>query len=180
MAAEKLRTPIGTFLYTHLFEPARAMGGGEGKYETTLVLDAAALKTAEYAAIEKAVDALRAELARETKTTLANIKSPLRDNSEREEKAPEVYTEGGKFLSAKTKFQPTVVDRAKRPITDPDAVFGGQQGRLVVSPFKYNTNGNKGVSFSLDAVQVTDSDRERVGGGGAAVSLFEELEDTPF
>lgn len=181
MAQELYTTPKGTLLYTHVFKPATAMDGGEGKFEITVALPPEALKTAEYAALKKAVDEKIDSYAKELKVKPAALRSPLRDNDERHEKYPDTYLEGGVFFSAKSKFKPAVVDGGKRPITDEEAVWMGQEGRVRVSVYGYNISGNKGVGLGLSAVQVTDANKERIGGGDGAAG-FDEVEDngSPF
>lgn len=181
MAEALLTTPKGTMLFTHVFKPATAMDGGEGKYELTLALTPEALKSAEYAALSKAVDEKIDSYAKELKVKPAALRSPLRDNSERHEAYPDTYPEGGVFFSMKSKFKPAVVDAGKRPITDEDAVWMGQEGRARVIVYGYNISGNKGVGLRLSAVQVTDASRPRLGGGDAAAG-FDEVEDndSPF
>ena len=46
----------------------------------------------------------------------------------------------------------------------------------MIHAYGYDTKGNKGVSFGLDAVQVTRAG-ERLGGGAAAVGMFDALPD---
>lgn len=180
MANAKFKTPIGTVMYPSVFEKAKNMDGGEGKYEVVLAIGPKGVKTAEWAPIQSEVERLLQDLAKEIKKPVGSLKNPLRDNEERNEKNPDAYPKGGFFLSAKTNFKPSVVDRAKRPITDPEGVWGGQEGRLVVSFYKFNRNGNAGVSVSLDALQITNADKDRIGGGGSALNEFDDLEDSPF
>jgi hypothetical protein len=154
-------------------------GSDTGKYEVVLVLDEEGANSAEGVNLKKIVDAELAAMAKEQKCPVSSLKTAIRSNEERAEKNP-VYKPGGYFLSAKSKFPPGLVDRAKRTITDRSAVYAGVEGRLVVSPYRYNVNGNRGVGLSLELVQITNGDKERIGAGGSsALNLLSDLPD-PF
>lgn len=171
-----MSTAIGTILFPYLDQTAKLPDGRDsGKHEVTLVVGPQGAKSAEHARLTAEVERLRAEAAKEWKVPVSQVRSPLRANEERAEKYPETYAPGGFFFSAKTKFRPTVVDAQKRPITDLSNVYAGQEGRLVVSCFKYNTSGNRGVGLSLDVVQITNADRPRIGGGGSALDALSDL-----
>jgi hypothetical protein len=175
MANAKTMTAIGTILFPSLEKPAKAMDGGEGKFEIMITIDKEAAKSSEHAALDSEVNRLLAEYAKETKSPLASLRNPLRPNEERMEKYPDTYKAGGFFFTAKTKFQPPVFDRAKRPITDLGSVYAGQEGRILVSAYKFSRNGNKGVALSLEAVQVTNADKPRLRGGGNVADAFSDL-----
>ena len=181
MANAKFKTPIGTVLFPAVFEKAKGMDGGEGKYEIVLAIPPENVKTAEFAAIDGEVKRLLADLSKQIKVPVASLKNPLRPNEERNAKYPDTYPEGGFFFTAKSNFKPTVIDRSKLTITDPEGVWSGQEGRLLISAYSFNKNGNRGVAISLDGVQITDANKERLGGGGNVADAFgDDLDDNPF
>ena len=176
----KFATPIGVFMYAALAETEKLPDGTDsGKYAIQEVLGATALSSPEWAKLDAAIKAEAKAAAKEWKVPETSVRLPYRPNEERAEKNA-VYTPGGVFLTAKSKFQSPIVDIGKRPITDATAVFNGCEGRLVVSLYKYNVSGNRGIGLSLELVQVTNFDKEKIGGGGGeALSLLSDLPD-PF
>ncbi len=176
MAAIKMKTPEGTLNYPSLFKPRDPMQGstGEAKYECILILDKEALQTAEFKALSAEIKRLREELAKEKKVPVEMVKNPLRKNEERSGKHPDAYPVGGCFFTAKSKFKPGIIDRSKANITDEDAVWSGQGARLVVSAYKFDVSGNRGIALSLEAVQITDSTRERIDGRSNAADMFDD------
>lgn len=176
MAAAKFKTPEGVLNYPSLFKARDPMAGStsDPKYECILILDKAALQTAEFKAIAAEVKRLRDELAKEKKLPLDMIKNPLRKNEERSGQHPDTYPEGGCFFTAKSKFKPGIIDRSKANITDEDAVWSGQGARLVVSAYKFDVSGSRGVALSLEAVQITDASRERIDGRTNAAEMFDD------
>lgn len=173
MANAILKTPPGTLTFAHLFKPAPVMQGstGDPQHEVTLVLKPAAQKTAEYKALVAAVDEATNELATELKVKPSQLRSPFRDGSERSEKYAG-FEDGDVFFAAKSKFKPEVFNENNELVTDPDAVFAGQEGRLAVAIKKYNYNGNRGIGFYLQGVKITDSDKPRLDGRPSGASLW--------
>lgn len=69
-------------------------------------------------------------------------------------------------------------------IKDPTKIWSGCWGRMVVHPFAYDTNGNKGVSFGLDGIQVVKANADdplcaRLDNRVDARNVFEASEDAP-
>lgn len=176
----KYPTPTGRFMYPALAETEKLPDGTDsGKYAIQEILDALALASPEWVRIKDAIAAEAAAAAKEWKVPVNNVRLPYRPNEEKAEKNA-AYTPGGVFLTAKSKFQPPIVDIGKRPVTDATAVFSGCEGRLVVSIYRYNVSGNRGIGLSLELVQVTNFDKDKIGGGGGdALNLLSDLPD-PF
>jgi hypothetical protein len=59
-------------------------------------------------------------------------------------------------------------------------VYAGQYVKAAVHAYAYDTKGNKGVSFGLDALQIIRDGDPLSGGGAAAINLFECLDEDPF
>jgi len=64
--------------------------------------------------------------------------------------------------------------RSPQEILLPDEVWSGQLVRANVTPFAYDKNGVKGVSFALNHVQIIKSDRPRLDGRASASSAFDD------
>lgn len=91
--------------------------------------------------------------------------------------------EGHRYIIGKKKIQDsngnpmtiTVVDGAKREITDPKQIYGGCHANVVAYVTAYDQMGNKGVSIRLNVIQKI-ADGERIGGGGSGVDMLDTLE----
>ena len=103
-----------------------------------------------------------------------NIKRGLRDGSEKPNIAG--MSDDVVFFTAKSKHKPPVVDNRKVGLTDPELVYGGCWVKLAVSPYYFDQPMNKGVSFSLEAVQKIGDD-EHFGNVADPDALFEEEEE---
>ena len=60
---------------------------------------------------------------------------------------------GSYFVNANSRQAPQVVDRQVQPIIDQSEVYSGCYGRVSVTFYAYNSNGNKGVAAGLGNVQ---------------------------
>lgn len=102
------------------------------------------------------------------------------------------YEDGWHFVSAKNKLAPSVVDQAMQPVLDvprgasdeeraaliaeaENRVYAGCWCRFLLRAFAWSNQG-RGVSFSLEAVQLVRDD-ERLGGGMVrAQDVFEPID----
>ena len=57
------------------------------------------------------------------------------------------------FLNANSKQAPQIVDRQVQPILDQSEVYSGCYGRVSITFYAYNSNGNKGIAAGLGNVQ---------------------------
>jgi len=103
-----------------------------------------------------------------------NVKRGLRDGSEKPNIAG--MSDDVVFCTAKTKHKPPVVNRLKVGITDPEEVYGGAWIKMSVTPYYFDAEMNKGVSFALDAIQKIGDD-EHFGNVADPDQLFEEEEE---
>lgn len=67
--------------------------------------------------------------------------------------------------SANADYPPKVVDQKKDDIIDKSKILSGMVCRAVVKAFAYDRPDSKGVSFSLNIVQLVKDDGVRFGGG---------------
>lgn len=105
-----------------------------------------------------------------------NVKRGIREGSEKPDLAG--MSDDVVFFTAKSKHKPPVVGPKKIGITDPDEVYGGAWVRLAVTPYYFDKGLNKGVSFSLEAVQKV-GDAEHFGSVADPDALFAEEDFIP-
>ena len=161
------------------------------KYSVQLLLppdfDLTPIRTAIKAAMtEKFGDKAAAMLAATkdpAKNKMAPWGNPIRKMEEKQDAETGEFEPGmmagGHFISAKNKYQPTVVDRQAKRITDPEQIPPGSWGHVHLNAYAWLNNGLWGVSLSLEAVQFVRAD-ERLDGRKAATDMFRPLEgETP-
>lgn len=136
------------------------------------------LKAAEKAALN---DGIKRNFFDADDIKRGKVKSLLRDGDA--EKSPTKNPEFmGKYfcnLKADENHKPIIVDAAKRRITDESKVYAGVIASVVVRSYawQYQNGMNKGVSFSLQAVQIV-RDGEPLGSTNeGSEDLFDELEE---
>ena len=173
----KVVTGMNTRLsYAHLFEPVSINGGAE-KYSVSVLIPKDDKATIEK--IEKAVDAAIEEGSAKfggKKPNKGAIKLPLRDGDI--ERDDEAY-KGHYFVNANSLTAPQVVDTQLNPILDKSEVYSGCYGRVSLSFYAFNSNGNKGVACGLNNVQKV-RDGEPLGGRTTAADDFGTLDDDDF
>ena len=177
MNKTKVITGVNTRLsYFHGWEPA-SINGGEPKYSVSVLIPKTDKETVD--AINNAIDAAIEEGITKfggKKPNRAAIKLPLRDGDiERDDDA----YKGHYFINANSKTAPQIVDKAVRPILDRDEVYSGCYGRVSLSFYAFNSNGNKGVACGLGNIQKI-KDGDSLGGRPTAVDDFTTLEDNDF
>jgi Protein of unknown function (DUF2815) len=169
-------TPKGRILWNELFQPRKAKGGKDGKYEFNLLIP----KTADIAVMkEQALEAGKAKFPKLFKDAAgkwpSSVKSPFKKTAEND-KIAELADDYPMFFAARSKDRPGVVaPNGKSEGVEPEHVYAGRWAKASVQAFAYETDGNKGVTFGLINVQLLDSDEELVIGGGrvSAESEFE-------
>lgn len=172
-----LRTPIGVLSFPNLFAPRPRAPGGEPVYQCSLLFDQAAQRDPLYLALRKAVaecidDGFGAGKSRD-QAFLAGIRMPFRDTQEKKYKGYDIP--GGKFISPWTKTKPGIVNAQRAEIIMAEDVWAGQLARATVTPFHYNTSGNRGVSFALNNIQICRVDGERLDGRMKAEDEFDDV-----
>lgn len=161
---ETLLTPVGFLYAPNLFEakgnpqnPAQ-----EARFSTLLVFDANATQTTAYQTLRQGVKEAIAEKFGDSKAMdesfVRALKLPFRLASD---KGYLDWANAEVFINAWKKGSnppPGVVDLHDNKIQVPSDVWGGQLARMTVRPFAYDSNGNKGVSFGLEHVQIVKAD----------------------
>ena len=147
--------------YANVWEP-KSIQGGAPKYSVSLIIPKSDTETlgAISRAIDAAIEAGTGKFGGKIPNKAA-LKLPLRDGDI--EKDDEAYA-GAMFLNANSKTPPQIVDENVAPILDRAEVYSGCYGRVSLSFYAFNTNGNKGIACGLGNIQKT-RDGEPLGGG---------------
>lgn len=86
------------------------------------------------------------------------------------------YDAGWRFINTKSGYQPSVLDQKKQEVLDEKKVYPGMWVRAHLSAFAWeHAQGGKGVSFSINAVQLVKDDT-RLDGRKNAKDVFGEIE----
>ena len=162
------------FSYLHCWEPD-SVNGSEPKYSVSAIIPKS--DTATVNAIKAAIEnAKRDSMSKWGGKIPPNLKLPLRDGDiDRPE--DEAYA-GCYFLNANSRQAPQVVDARVAPITDQSEVYSGCYGKISVTFYGYNSNGNRGIAAGLGNIQKL-RDGESLGGRAKAAEEFEteDVED---
>lgn len=161
--------------YLHCWEPD-SVNGGDPKYSVSAIIDKKDTKT---------INAIKAAIEQAKKDSVskwggkvpANLKLPLRDgNIDRPD--DEAYA-GCYFFNANSRQAPQVVDAKVQPILDQNEVYSGCYGKISVTFYGYNSNGNRGIAAGLGNIQKL-KDGESLGGRSNAADDFQTEEDEDF
>ena len=155
-------TPEFILSFPNLFEMREYQG--KKSYQITMVFpkgtDLSALKAA-------AKECLDAKFPNGCK----NPNNPFGKGDDKSDEWGSIF-EGATYVRASTQFAPKVVDQNRVEILDADKVYAGCYCRALVAPYAYDKAGNRGVSFSLEAVQFL-RDGKRIG-GGVSLDMFDD------
>ena len=166
--------PRTRFSYCHVWEP-KSINGGEPRYSLSAIIPKDDTETAERikAAIELAYHEGEAKLkGKGALPPLSALKTPLRDGDLDRPDDP-AYA-GCWFLNANSDRAPGIVDAQARPILDRSEVYSGCYGRVSLSFYAFNTNGNRGIACGLNNLQKL-RDGEPLGGQMSAETEFAGL-----
>lgn len=164
-------TPEAIISYPNLFEADE-----KGKYGCALIfLEGTDLKELKDAAVAVAVD----KFGDKAGPMLASgqLNSPFRTDVE----SKPGYPEGATFFNTRTNRRPGVValwaDENGKPaiITDPELIIPGGRVKALVNAYYYDVDGNKGITFGLNGIQLIrkPTAEERLDGRIAAEDAFE-------
>ena len=163
------------FSYLHCWEPD-SVNGGDPKYSVSAIIPKSDTKT---------VNAIKAAIEQAKKDSVskwggkvpANLKFPLRDG-DIDRPDDEAYA-GCYFFNANSRQAPQVVDSKVQPILDQSEVYSGCYGKISVTFYGYNSNGNRGIAAGLGNIQKL-KDGESLGGRTSAADDFQTEEDEDF
>lgn len=156
MAGKSLILPPGIASYAWLLEP-RADKNGKMKFSLSVLISKIRAKELE------PLRALAIQVATEKwgakgKAIFENQKYPLiRDGDQKKDEEGRVDPsyKGMLYVSARTDRKPGIVMAdGKTPVCDDEEVYSGCLVKVSGNLFAYEAEGNKGVSFGLNNVQV--------------------------
>ena len=148
------------FSYLHCWEPD-SVNGGDPKYSVSAIVPKSDTKTVE--AIKAAIEqAKKDSVSKWGGKVPGNLKTPLRDG-DIDRPDDEAY-KGCYFFNANSRQAPQVVDGKVQPVLDQSEVYSGCYGRISVTFYGYNSNGNRGIAAGLGNIQKL-KDGEPLGGG---------------
>ena len=163
------------FSYLHCWEPD-SVNGGDPKYSVSAIIPKSDTKTIN--AIKAAVEqAKKDSISKWGGKIPANLKLPLRDG-DIDRPDDEAYA-NSYFFNANSRQAPQVVDSHVQPILDQNEVYSGCYGKISVTFYGYNSNGNRGIAAGLGNIQKL-RDGESLGGRTTAAEDFETEEDEDF
>ena len=163
------------FSYLHCWEPD-SVNGGDPKYSVSAIIPKSDTKTVN--AIKTAIEqAKKDSVSKWGGKVPANLKLPLRDG-DIDRPDDEAYA-GCYFFNANSRQAPQVVDSKVQPILDQSEVYSGCYGKISVTFYGYNSNGNRGIAAGLGNIQKL-KDGESLGGRTSAVDDFQTEDDEDF
>lgn len=163
------------FSYLHCWEPD-SVNGSEPKYSVSAIIPKSDTKT---------VNAIKAAIEQAKKDSVSkwggkvpgNLKLPLRDG-DIDRPDDEAYA-GCYFFNANSRQAPQVVDGKVQPILDQSEVYSGCYGKISVTFYGYNSNGNRGIAAGLGNIQKL-KDGESLGGRTSAADDFQTEDEDDF
>ena len=163
------------FSYLHCWEPD-SVNGGDPKYSVSAIIPKSDTKTVN--AIKVAIEqAKKDSVSKWGGKVPANLKLPLRDG-DIDRPDDEAYA-GCYFFNANSRQAPQVVDSKVQPILDQSEVYSGCYGKISVTFYGYNSNGNRGIAAGLGNIQKL-KDGESLGGRTNAADDFQTEDDEDF
>lgn len=163
------------FSYLHCWEPD-SVNGGDPKYSVSAIVSKK--DTATVNAIKAAIEqAKKDSVSKWGGKVPANLKLPLRDG-DIDRPDDEAYA-GCYFFNANSRQAPQVVDSKVQPILDQSEVYSGCYGKISVTFYGYNSNGNRGIAAGLGNIQKL-KDGESLGGRTSATDDFQTEDDEDF
>ncbi|AUW96764.1 DUF2815 family protein [Streptococcus pluranimalium] len=165
----------GRLSYVNIWEP-QSINGSEPKYSVSLIIPKS--DTATLNKIKQAIEVAKQEAISKFGGKIpANLKLPLRDG-DIDRPDDEAY-QNSYFINCNSKQKPQVVDSQVQPILDQTEVYSGCYGRVSVTFYGFNSNGNRGVAAGLGNVQKL-RDGDALGGRMRAEDEFSTLSDDDF
>lgn len=163
------------FSYLHCWKPD-SVNGSEPKYSVSAIVPKSDTKT---------VNAIKAAIEQAKKDSVSkwggkvpgNLKLPLRDG-DIDRPDDEAYA-GCYFFNANSRQAPQVVDSKVQPILDQSEVYSGCYGKISVTFYGYNSNGNRGIAAGLGNIQKL-KDGESLGGRTSAADDFQTEDEDDF
>ncbi|RMD03217.1 DUF2815 family protein [Clostridium autoethanogenum] len=162
----------GRLSYANVWE-AKSINGSDPKFSVSIIIPKNDKKAV--AAIQKAIDEAKKEgISKFGGKIPKNLKTPLRDGDI--DRVDDPSYKNSYFINANSKDAPQIVDAKVQPILDRSEVYSGCYGKVSVTFYAFNVNGNRGIAAGLGNVQKL-RDGESLGGHSRAEDDFEIEED---
>lgn len=161
--------------YLHCWEPD-SVNGGDPRFSCSAIVKKSDTQTVE--AIKAAIEqAKKDSISKWGGKIPGNLKTPLRDG-DIDRPDDEAY-KGCYFFNANSRQAPQVVDGKVQPILDQSEVYSGCYGRISVTFYGYNSNGNRGIAAGLGNIQKL-KDGDPLGGRSKASDDFDTADEEDF
>lgn len=158
MAEKKPQYPImttakGIASFSHLAKPDTEGKYADDKYKTTVLLSkAGSEQQAEIDAFIAEINKLHAKHKGKKKT-----ESPIKDGDDKEKDGkPDERYAGKWYFTAKSKFQPQLLNARGKELDSKIEIRGGDIIRVAVAPVPYDEGKNAGISLQLRAVKLIE------------------------
>jgi hypothetical protein len=154
---DQVMTPEFRVAFPFLFTPRPAQAADKkASYEVTMLFP----QTADLSGLKKAAhDCMVNKFGPDKAKWPRGFKSPFRSG---DEKAEYQGFAGATFVAARSTRQPGIVDQKVQAIVDPNRIYPGCWCRAVVKASWYDFNGNKGIKFFLNHIQLLRDDEPLV------------------
>lgn len=164
--AGNIITPKARLSFPQVFTAKAAPGSDKLKFSVSLLIP----PTSDIGLL---IDAVKKTAAEKWGDKLpAKLKSPF---LKAEDFEYDGYEEGWVLLRATSLQKPGIVDATGQNCDEESQVYPGRWCVASLRPFAYDTNGNRGVSFGLQNIQLLDHD-DPIGGRARAENEFEPVE----
>lgn len=177
MASKTAMTPIGILCFADQVFTAKHNENAPGKdprYSAMLLFDSLGVQSSAYAELRKLVQEAAADKFGAAKAADANfmrsLRLPFRNAAEKDYDG---FDKGEIYIAPWSTKAPGVIDLYGNDMVPTD-VWSGQLARATVRAFAYDSNGNKGVSFGLEHVQIIKQDMPRIDGRRSATAAFKD------
>ena len=157
--AETIVSPIGIAAYSWLNKPDTAFN--QNHYKITLMLDKSDKDNETFV---NHVNEKHKNASNGSKT-----KSPIKDG----DTSGKEGQEGQWVFTAKSQFQPKLVDAKRNQLSGNLFPMSGDLVRVALGLADYDTGSNAGVSLRLKAVQLVEKRNK----GGDASDMFDDIDD---
>ena len=169
-ATGRIITPAGVLSFPALAKPVKNDAGQE-KYEAQIVFAPGTDITEIEEIVQEALDTLVPD-----DIDKDELRLPIKQSKAKAKKLGAPYVEGGTYVTAKSNYQPGMVDGdLDAIIAVDDELYPGAVVKLQVHAYFYNAKGNKGIGIGLDNVQKVKDGDKLASGGPDAAEAFEKV-----
>lgn len=171
----KVVTGKSRLSYANVWEP-KSINGGDEKYSVSVIIPKSDTKT--IAGIEKAIEQAKQDGKPKFGGKVPpSLKTPLCDGDV--DRPDDLAYKNSYFINVNSKDRPNIVDKNVKPILDQSEVYSGCYGRMSITFYAFNSNGNRGIAAGLGNIQKL-ADGEPLSGRSRAEDDFTTADDDDF